>query len=49
MDEIANSLNVKPKTLYAFLALILIAIVYQYNPTAGTILGLIAIVSLLTN
>ena len=48
MEEIAKALNITTKSLYAFIALLFIAIVYQYSPQAGLILGLIAIVTLLT-
>ncbi len=48
MDEFAKALHTTPKTIYAILAIALIAIVYQINPTAGTILGLLAIVAIFT-
>lgn len=48
MDEFAQALHVSPKLIYAILGLILIATVYQYNPQAGLILGLLAIVAILT-
>lgn len=48
MDEFAKALKVSPKFVYAVLGLILIAVVYQLNPKAGTILGLLAITAILT-
>lgn len=48
MDEFAKALHVSPKLIYAILALLLIGIVYQYSSQAGTILGLLAIVAILT-
>lgn len=49
MDEFAKSLNVSPKFVYAVIALLVIAVVYQINAKAGTILGLLAITAILTN
>lgn len=48
MDDFAKALNVSPKLIYAIIALIMIAVVYQINPQAGTILGVLAIVAILT-
>lgn len=48
MDEFAKALHVSPKLIYAVLALLFIATVYQFNPTAGYILGALAIVAILT-
>ncbi len=48
MDNFAQAINVSPKLVKAILALIVIAVVYQLNPTIGTILGLLAITAILT-
>lgn len=48
MDEFAKALNISPRLIYATIALILIATVYQINAQAGLILGVLAIVAILT-
>lgn len=48
MDEFANALHIKPQFIYVILGIVLIAIVYQINPKAGWILGLLAIVAIVT-
>lgn len=48
MDEFANTIGIQPRFLKASIALILLAITYQVNPTVGMTLGLLAIVAILT-
>jgi len=48
MDEFATALNISPKLIWAIIALLIIAVVYQINSQAGTILGVLAIVAILT-
>jgi hypothetical protein len=48
MDDFAKALGVEPKLVKATIALILIAVVYQLNQTAGWILAMLAIVAILT-
>lgn len=48
ITEWAKIVGVEPKFILALIALVLIIVVYDFNPTAGYILGLIAILAILT-
>lgn len=48
MDDFAKALGVEPRFVKAALALLLIAIVYQWKPEVGWALGVLAIVAIVT-